>query len=612
MQRRITGNPLDEKVPFLYAAMNKPTQQVIDQVRTVRECAGLWRRDDCTFIRFEGNDVASWLQSQTSNDVLRLSSGDGHANARLDRKGRLQAHFTLHRWEDEYWLLIERQQAPALLEQLDAHLFLEDVRMEDAGDSLVQVAIQGPRTRAFLASLLDTSAGIASDQLPNRMYGCHPLELMGIQVLAFRLSRTGEDGVVLVVQSDDANALTEGLHKRLREFGGCMVGTEAREILRIEAGLPQFGVDMDATNRIPETTLEREAISYEKGCYLGQEVVAKLRAYSSVKQALVGLVLDDGNAPPALDTPLYVNGRQAGIAKSGVFSPTLGAPVCLVYLDRDHRTPGERLGFALQPEGPVRSGRVVVLPFHEPQDPQKRARSLYHRALEVFEQDAEDTDTAAIELLKEAVLVAPEFEDAYEALGVILNRHHRVDEAIHYMKILERLNPDSVMVHTNLSVFYVAKGMIEEAEEEKAKAAVLQMKAARDANQAEQMAAAERERIRQEAAERIRMFGEVLEIDPEDALATFGMGMAFVQLGEYEKALPFLDRATRVQKDYSVAFLNLGKCQEYLDRKAEAIEAYRAGIRAAGRKGDLMPMREMERRLKALGGTESESARADT
>ncbi|GMV93195.1 MAG: hypothetical protein AMXMBFR82_29730 [Candidatus Hydrogenedentota bacterium] len=592
--------------------MNKPTQEAIDQVHTVRECAGLWRRDDYTFIRFEGNDVASWLQSQTSNDVLKLNSGDGHANARLDRKGRLQAHFTLHRWEDEYWLLIERQQAPTLLEQLDAHLFLEDVRMEDAGDSLVQMAIQGPRTRAFLASLLDTAAGIASDQLPNRMYGCHPLELMGIQVLAFRLSQTGEDGVVLVVQSDDANALTEGLHKRLREFGGCMAGTEAREVLRIEAGLPQFGVDMDSTNRIPETTLEREAVSYEKGCYLGQEVVAKLRAYSSVKQALVGLVLDDGDASPALNSPLFVDGRQVGIAKSGVFSPTLGAPVCLAYLDRDHRTPGERLAFALQPEGPVRSGVVVVLPFYEPQNPEERARSLYHRALEIFEHDAEDTDTAAIELLKEAALVAPEFEDAYEALGVILNRHHRVDEAIHYMKILERLNPDSVMVHTNLSVFYVAKGMIEEAEEEKAKAAVLQMKAARDANQAEQMAAAERERIRQEAAERIRMFEEVLEIDPEDALATFGMGMAFVQLGEYEKALPFLDRATRVQKDYSVAFLNLGKCQEYLDRKAEAIEAYRAGIRAAGRKGDLMPMREMERRLKALEGTESESARADS
>lgn len=592
--------------------MNNPTQEAIDQVRTVRECAGLWRRDDYTFIRFEGNDVASWLQTQTSNDVLKLNSGEGHANARLDRKGRLQAHFTLHRWEDEYWLLIERKQATTLLEQLDAHLFLEDVRMEDAGDSLCQVAIQGPRTRAFLASLLDTAAGIASDQLPVRMYGCQPLELMGIQVLAFRLSQTGEDGVVLVMQSDDANALSEGLHEKLLEFGGCQVDSEAQEILRIEAGTPRFGIDMDATNRIPETTLEREAVSYEKGCYLGQEVVAKLRAYSSVKQALVGLVLDDGNAPPALDTPLFVNGRQAGIAKSGVFSPTLGAPVCLVYLDRDHRTPGERLGFALQPEGPVRSGRVVVLPFHEPQDPQKRARSLYHRALEVFEQDAEDTDTAAIELLKEAVLVAPEFEDAYEALGVILNRHHRVDEAIHYMKILEGLSPNSVMVHTNLSVFYVAKGMIEEAEEEKAKAAVLQMKAARDANQAEQMAAAERERIRQEAAERIRMFEEVLEIDPEDALATFGMGMAYVQLGEYERALPFLDRATRVQKDYSVAFLNLGKCQEYLDRKSEAIEAYRAGIRAAGRKGDLMPMREMERRLKSLEGSEIESAPADS
>jgi tetratricopeptide (TPR) repeat protein len=101
------------------------------------------------------------------------------------------------------------------------------------------------------------------------------------------------------------------------------------------------------------------------------------------------------------------------------------------------------------------------------------------------------------------------------------------------------------------------------------------------------------------------MFEEVLEIDPEDSLATFGMGMARMQLGEYDKALPYFARAAELQKDYSVAYLNLGKCHEFLGNSEDAAAAYRQGIRAAGRKGDLIPMREMERRLNSLKGRNS-------
>jgi tetratricopeptide (TPR) repeat protein len=96
------------------------------------------------------------------------------------------------------------------------------------------------------------------------------------------------------------------------------------------------------------------------------------------------------------------------------------------------------------------------------------------------------------------------------------------------------------------------------------------------------------------------MFLEVLEIDPDDSVATFGLGKAYIQLNQYAEAIPHLLRATETQKDFSAAFLNLGKCYEFLDRAEEAIDAYQKGIAAASRKGDLMPMREMERRLQAL------------
>ena len=96
------------------------------------------------------------------------------------------------------------------------------------------------------------------------------------------------------------------------------------------------------------------------------------------------------------------------------------------------------------------------------------------------------------------------------------------------------------------------------------------------------------------------MFEEVLEIDPDDPVATFGLGKAHVQLGKFEDAIPHLRHATEVQKDFSAAFLDLGKCHEFIGQAAEAIATYREGIAVASRKGDLMPMHEMERRLKAL------------
>jgi predicted Zn-dependent protease len=146
----------------------------------------------------------------------------------------------------------------------------------------------------------------------------------------------------------------------------------------------------------------------------------------------------------------------------------------------------------------------------------------------------------------------------------------------------------------------MSQGRIQEAEDEKALANQLEFKQELDARQAEKASKAERERLRAEAEQRIGMFLEVLEIDPEDPVATMGLGQAYIQLDRHADAIPYLETATRVQKDFSAAYLNLGKCHEVLGDVASARVAYTTGIEVAGRKGDLMPMREMERRLKQL------------
>lgn len=573
------------------------------EIAAVRENFGLWQSATHTVLRFSGRDAAAWLHAQTTNHVAGLTTGAGTQNALLDRTGRVLAVFDVYRWDDELWCIVPLPEVGAIRARMETHLFLEDVQMEDVGAGTRHVHIEGPRTLIFLDAIMGGGRVASAKALPVAPLTVAPVKILGHEVLAFRETLSGEDGFRIVPGPGEDDALYAALMAHAAEFIAEEVSPGAREVLRLENGRAAYGVDVTAQHVINETPFGHTAVAYDKGCYLGQEVVARMKAYGTPKVALAGLrFLREAPGPPPAGTALLLGGARAGEMASAAYSPTLGAWIALAYLGRDCRAPGTSL--ALQPEdgGEAFEAEVCALPFVEPRGRETYARALYEEALQSFERDAKDEDDAAIHLLKEAILLAPGLEDAYEALGVILHRHHRVDEAIHYMKLLAALNPACVMAHTNLSVFYVSKGMITEAEAEKAIANQLEFKRQLNAREAEQAAEAERARIRREAEEKIAMFREVLEIDPEDPIATMGIGASFMQLDQYAEAVPHLETAVRVKKDYSAAYLNLGKCREFLGQRAEAIAAYRAGIEAASRKGDLMPLREMERRLRALGG----------
>ncbi len=569
---------------------------LLKEIEAVRTAAGIWTRTDYTVLQFQGGGAAAWLHAQTTSDVRALASGEGQASAMLDRQGRVLAQFSLHRWQDEYWLVIEKALAAALEDRVETHVIVEDVRMNNVGGDTAQILVEGPRSLLYLADML----GAAVTGLPDRPYSFAPLTLCGHEALAFRMTQSGEDGYLLLPAQEGSAELFARLEEGLPAHLGAVVSAPAQETLRIEAATLRYGTDIDETRVISETPLEQTAVNYDKGCYLGQEVVARLRAYGSPKRALAGLVIEDAGVQiPGPGAQLHAGGKRVGELCSHCFSPTLGQWIALAYLDRQHRAPGASHTFQTE-GGAALAAKIVRTPFVVAATREDRAQECYDRALTLFEADAEDKDETPIALLEQALLFSPAFEDAYETLGVILHRQSRGDEAIECMKRLEALNPNSVMAHTNLSVFYVAKGMIQQAEDEKAKAEQLEKKQGPDERRALQSAKAERARIRDEAGRRIALFEEVLAIDAEDLVATMGLGSAYIQLDRHAEAIPHLETALRVNKDYSAAWLNLGKCHEFLERPAEAALAYTAGIEAASRKGDLMPMREMERRLVQL------------
>ena len=185
-------------------------------------------------------------------------------------------------------------------------------------------------------------------------------------------------------------------------------------------------------------------------------------------------------------------------------------------------------------------------------------------------------------------------------MGVFLAKQDKLDEAIALMKRLTEINPQEIMAHTNLSVYYMKQGRIEDAENEKAEATALQFEQAVEKNMAKKLKKKEEEQKKKEMEERIEMFKKVLEIDPADQVANFGLGSIYLETGRYEEGLGPLNTVIEKFKDYSAAYLLLGKTLEKLSQNEKAIDIYKRGIAAASKKGDLMPLKDMQNRMNQL------------
>ena len=194
----------------------------------------------------------------------------------------------------------------------------------------------------------------------------------------------------------------------------------------------------------------------------------------------------------------------------------------------------------------------------------------------------------------------PSFSDAYEALGVILGRSERYHEAIDIFKRLEEVAPKEPMVHTNLSLFYMKIGDKEAAEVELAKGTVKRFGEIANQKDMERKLAEEIQKRKEDAIRKKGMFQEVIEIDAEDPIALFGLGNAHATLEEFAPAETAYAKATQVQPDNSAVYLAHGKVLEKLERLEQAMAVYETGMQVASKKGDLMPLKEMEHRLLLL------------
>ena len=557
------------------------TNKEIDQVRN--NC-GFFLLDGWSILTAKGKETFSFLQTQTTNDALQLEVGEGQASAVTDRQARLIANFSIHRNStNEAWLLSEESQT--LYNHLESYHFREDITFEAIDQVLL--ALQGPKSILVLEKLFTV--------LPEKPNAILQLELEGNQVTLIKKSLTGEEGFVLCFSP---NIKEDFLQKFLcvsTEIQPLEISAQAQETLRIEAGIPVFGKDMDSKNILPETGLEHSSVSYNKGCYIGQEVIARIKTYGAPNFALMGLTFEGPVSPP-MNGSIFFKEKKIGIIKSSIRSPSIGKIIALAYLHKDHRSPDIEMDVMID-KRPYKT-KTCLLPFYQAPTRKEHSKKLLNEALKIYKEQ-ENLDEP-ITILREAIDIYPKHAEAYEALGVFLSKQDKLDEAIALMKRLVEINPQEVMAHTNLSVYYMKQGRIEDAENEKAEATALQFEQAVEKNMAKKLKKKAEEQNKKEMEEKIEMFKKVLKIDPVDQVANFGLGSIYLETGRYKEGIGPLTTLVENFKDYSAAYLLLGKTLEKLSENKKAIDVYKKGIAAASKKGDLMPLKDMQNRMNQL------------
>jgi len=306
------------------------------QYRVLKEEAGVVDRSARGKLRVRGDDAAEYLQGQLTNEIEALEPDRGCYSALLDRKGHMQADMRVLRLSTgDLWLDAEAEAVPAVERHLRMYSVGRQVEIEDVSGEWSILSVIGPA-----AFELAGTAPLSPEHAQRRY------ERGGIEILAVATD-LGLDLIVRAAQSQE-------LQELLARSGAAEVTESAAEILRVESGRPRFGREMTTATIPQEAGIAERAVSFTKGCYIGQETVARLHYRGKPNRHLRGLRLE---APVSDGDAIALGDREVGKIGTAVLSPSLG-PIALAVVRRE-AGPGGRVAVG---ESAI-DAEVVELPF---------------------------------------------------------------------------------------------------------------------------------------------------------------------------------------------------------------------------------------------------------
>ena len=320
-----------------------------DPVRAARRSAALFELPERGLIDVRGSDRVRFLQGQLTADVAALDAAGPRSGCyalALSPQGRIVVDLHVIARPDSIWLETDAESVPAAMARLAKYVIADDVELVDTGREPSRFGIEGPRA----GDLLEAAAGVCPALAPE---SAAPLQIAGADVLAAAYGWSGERAFQLFVPRAHASAVGAALRAAAAACGAVEAGPEVLEVLRVEAGVPRAGRELGPDVLPAEAGVLARAVSFTKGCYTGQEVVARMESRGRVAHRLVGLAFEE---LPELGAALSAGGTRVGAVTSAAQSPTAGS-IGLGYVRAGHEEPGTRL------EVGGAGARVAALPF---------------------------------------------------------------------------------------------------------------------------------------------------------------------------------------------------------------------------------------------------------
>ncbi len=323
----------------------------------VRENVGVADLSHRGLLQVTGNDRIIWVQSIISNDILPLQTEQWLYSSFMSAKGKILSYFRVYKLE-EYLLVEDGGEVGDATYQTFRKFLLygTKAKIKNCSENWGILLISGPEA----PQLIQTTFGVDVSGLQMQSFLSHNLE--GQQLIIARTQETGEPDFELLSSTEIITKVWERIWAAGASIGLCAFGAQARETLRIEAGIPKLGPDLNEHIVPPEANLEGKAFSLTKGCYPGQEVVARMDTYGSVKRRLVGLVIDSNFSHiPKPGTKILSGDREVGWVSSATHSPSLNKTIALGFPLRDFTTLNTAL--TVEADGQRFAAVVTELPF---------------------------------------------------------------------------------------------------------------------------------------------------------------------------------------------------------------------------------------------------------
>jgi folate-binding protein YgfZ len=320
---------------------------VTDELAALRSTCGVYDLADRAKIRLTGSDRVRWLNGMVTNNIRDLAQDRGVYAFLLNPQGHILGDMLAFNRDESLLVETDRAQFDKILATFDHYIIMDDVDVANVSDSFASIGVTGPNSNA----VLDT-AGIKVPSL-------EPLQIVDlswhdIPVSIIRGEREGDLSHEIWIAPEHALPLREAL----KSAGATPVGGDALELYRIALGVPRYGRDIRERD-LPQETEQTQALNFNKGCYVGQEIVERIRSRGNVHRKFTGFRIE--GAPPAPGTKVQVQAKDVGEITSSAVIPTPGSgqPVALGYLRREFAIPGKELEIA--------GARAIVsdLPFQD-------------------------------------------------------------------------------------------------------------------------------------------------------------------------------------------------------------------------------------------------------